>query len=442
MLQHLLGAIARLFFRRIAVVGAGHVPAHGPVLLVLNHPNALVDPLVLLVLSPRRIVFLAKEPLFRIPVIGAIAHRFGAIPVHRRQDHADMTRNRETFARVWRELAAGGAVAIFPEGASHSDPRLRPFKTGAARLALGAAALADSDEPVRIVPAGLYYTAKGRFRSSVLLSFGAPITVRPVPLEPDGEPPAEPVRQLTADLERAMAAVTLQADHHDAVRLIARAERIFSSADDGGHRPDLPDQFALRRRFLTGYADLQQRSPAAVEALEHRVARYEAGLSHAGIAPENVTAGPIEPVRAVRYTLRTIGWFAVAAPLALAGTVLHFPAYQLTALVARRFASRSPDVVATLKIVAAALCYPLTWVVAAVLVDRWTTWRWGLLTLLLAPVSGWAALRFLERLDRLAGATRALMLVIFRPGSYRRLLAERRRIRDEILSLAERLPGE
>ncbi|HEX6717103.1 MAG TPA: 1-acyl-sn-glycerol-3-phosphate acyltransferase, partial [Pyrinomonadaceae bacterium] len=60
----------RIYFQRIEVTGVEHVPLDTPVIFVLNHPNALVDPVFLLCLAPRPVSFLAKAPLFRMPVIG------------------------------------------------------------------------------------------------------------------------------------------------------------------------------------------------------------------------------------------------------------------------------------------------------------------------------------------------------------------------------------
>ena len=79
----LFSLILRIFFRRTEVSGAEHVPRHGPVIFVLNHPNGLIDPAFLLCLAPRRVSFLAKAPLFRMPVIGFFCRAFEAIPVHR-----------------------------------------------------------------------------------------------------------------------------------------------------------------------------------------------------------------------------------------------------------------------------------------------------------------------------------------------------------------------
>src|SRR6059036_2780133 len=217
LVRAVFGLVLRVFFRRIEVSGWAHVPARGPVMFVLNHPNGLVDPAFLLCLAPRRVSFLAKAPLFRMPVIGFFCRAFDAIPVSRRQDAGfDPAQNRQTFGVARAVLANGGAIGIFPEGASHSEAKLRPLKTGAARIALGAAAALSAAPPVRIVPAGLYYRAKRTFRSAALLYFGEPFAVAPVPLASGEEPPHEPVRELTGRIERALADVTLQAEQAEA----------------------------------------------------------------------------------------------------------------------------------------------------------------------------------------------------------------------------------
>ena len=427
--------ILRVFFRGVSVAGLEHVPRDTPVIFAPNHQNALVDPLFLLAFAPRRVAFLAKEPLFRIPVLGWLVRAAGAIPVYRRQDNADMTRNREMFSRVQALLARGGAIALFPEGLSHSDAHLHPFKTGAARIALGATAVAPPERPVRIIPAGLYYTASATFRSSALVYFGSPLTVPRVTLDAQGEPPATDVRQLTTRLTAALADVTLQAEQHDALALITRAERIFSSGDETGRHQPLVSHFELRRRFLAGYVALRERAPARLARAEAMIARHEARLVAAGLSPENVAPGRVDQAQLVRSALRTVAVLLVMLPLALAGIVIHFPAYRVVGPIATGIA-RGRDVIATNKIAVAAFAFPLTWMVVAVLVgERWGA-LWGGLAGVAAPCTGWIALRFLERLDRVIGGSRAMALLLARPMAFRRLLAERRRIREEILALA------
>ena len=162
-------SMLRLFFRRIEIVGLDDVPSDQPVIFAANHPNGLVDPLFILCFAPRPVSFLAKAPLFRYPIIGYLVRVLDAIPVYRKQDNTSGS-NRETFGRARDVLRRGGSIAIFPEGTTHSDSRLRELKTGAARIALGA-----EMESIAIVPTGIYYTAKQTFRSEALAWFGTPI---------------------------------------------------------------------------------------------------------------------------------------------------------------------------------------------------------------------------------------------------------------------------
>lgn len=431
--------ILRIFFRHVDVTGRERVPRDAPVLFVPNHPNALVDPLLLLSVAPRRLVWLAKEPLFHVPVLGWLVRASGAIPVYRRQDAADMSRNRETFARVHEVLARGGAIALFPEGTSHSDPRLRPLKTGAARMALGVSSIA-AGPPVRIVPTGLFYTAKATFRSSALVSFGSPLDVPRLPLDADGEPPADAVRQLTDRIAAALAEVTLQADRHEALDLIARAEGIFSPAQADGVPDEVARHFEMQRRFLAGYAWLRERAPLRVEQLQRRVATYQARLEATGMSPDDVAARPPHPVRLLRQAVSALATLIVMLPPAVAGLVIHFPAYRAVGPVATSLAGER-DVVATAKILAAAVAFPLTWIGVALLVG----WRfgalWGAAALPATALSGYLALLFLERLTRLLGGLRALLLLLVRPVAFRRLVGERQRLREEILELAAEAPA-
>ena len=451
-LRALLRLLLRIFFRRIEVTGIDRVPAQGPVIFVLNHPNGLIDPAFMLCLAPRRVSFLAKAPLFRMPVIGSVCRAFQAIPVYRRQDPGtEMARNEETFDAARRVLLSGGAIALFPEGTSHSDPKLRPLKTGAARIALGAAAALPpppphsphsphspqpQQAPLSVVPAGLYYRAKQTFRTAALLHFGEPFAVERLPLPPGSEPPVEAVLALTSRLERALHQLTLQAEQETALALVARAQRIFTAADEVPERPlTLEEEFEMRRRFLEGYRTLLQRWPARVAAVGRRMERYETALTAAGLDAKHLAPRSLTVRRIITYALESLLVIGVLLPAALVGLVVHYPAYRAVGLVATGIAKGEMDSLATIKLLAAMLLFPLTWGVAAALL----AFVWAppaAAVALLLPATGYAALVFAERLDRMRGATRALALFLLRRWAFLRLLAERHAIREEILRLS------
>ena len=410
------------------MAGQQHVPATGPVIFILNHPNALMDPLVLLCRAGRPVSFLAKEPLFRMPVIGTLVRAMDSIPVYRRMDQADTANNAKTFAAARDLLARGGSLALFPEGTSHSDPKLKPFRTGAARIALG------SGVPgLRVVPAGLFYTDKTTFRSAALLCFGPPVEVPLAAPGPDGEPPAEPVRALTARLESALGELTLQADHHEALRLAESADRLLATAS--GTKPDLAARLEQRQRLLRGYAKLRIEAPERLGRLASRILRYTAALRNANLTPELLPASGYRSATVARVAVRAMTVLLLLLPLAVAGMVAHFPAWLAVDVIANRLGRKHPDAIATVKAIAGLVFYPATWIALAWLASR----QWGIpgavAALILAPLAGWAAIMFVERIDLLAGGTRGLLLALTGKRKFLRLVAERSAIAEELAAV-------
>src|SRR5438034_10992093 len=291
--------------------------------------------------------------------------------------------------------------------------------------------------PLRIVPAGLYYRAKRTFRSAALLHFAEPLLVAPVRLASGEEPPAGPVRELTAQIERALAEVTLQAEQTEVHALVERAQRIFTAQDDPPETPPtLREEFDLRRRFLAGYRVARIHWPDRFTALAQRIDRYEAALAAAGrldprqLAPRSFTLG-----RVVRYTAKALFLVLLLLPAAAVGVVVHYPAYRAVGFVATGLARGAEDALASIKVLAAMLLFPLTWIGVAAAFWRWRGMEVGVLAFAVAPLAAYAALVFFERLDRIIGGARALSLFLFRRWAFLRLLAERHAIREEIVAL-------
>jgi glycerol-3-phosphate O-acyltransferase / dihydroxyacetone phosphate acyltransferase len=428
----------RIYFRRIEIAGLENVPQKGPVIFVLNHPNALVDPVFLLCLAPRRVAFVAKAPLFKMPVLGFFVRALDSLPAYRRQDQGeDVTKNSETFAAARKLLAGGITIGICPEGVSHDEPGLRPIKTGAARIALGAVSTGEVRD-LKIVPAGLYYTSKTTFRSAALLYYGKPLEVTPVELEADGNPPRAPVRELSSKIENALREVMLDAQHEEALHTVTRAERIFSSerpAEEG--EDSLTAELRLRKQFVKGYTALVEREPQRLSKLQARITRFEEQLRQAGIDAEELSA-PQSALAVIKtLLLRCLVFLLLLGPASL-GIVIHFPAYRLGGFLAVRLSKGSEqDVISTIKIISAMLFYPLTWLVVAFVVFEFAGWPWALAVLVILPLSGYIAMRFLEEFDAFVGGLRAVAFFLTRRRFFVRLLAERRAIKAEILALGE-----
>ncbi len=434
-----LKAVLGLFYRRLAAEGLDRFPVAGPAIAVLNHPNGLIDPAILLALSPRPVSFLAKAPLFRTPVLSFFTRALDSIPVWRPQDGGSSPeKTRETFARAREVLEKGGVIALFPEGTTHDDPSLKPLKSGAARLALGAASrLRQGGPPLTIVPGGLFFPKKTIFRSDALLVFGEPFEV-PLASETDAGPDPRAVRDLTGRIAQALARVTVQADAHEALQLAAAAEAIVT----GGEAGELPEAFAVRRLLLRGYSRLKETRPEDVEEVATRIRRHRDALAAARLDEGSLAPLEAHPASALLSALLALVVGAVVLPFALLGFATHYPVYRLVGVLAARYAKDDESVLATGKLLGGLLFFPLLWLLLALAAFLRAGLGAGLLSLALLPACGFLALLLGERLESSLASLRALGILLFRRRSALRLLAERRAIRERLVSLSSEVPPE
>jgi len=173
-----------------------------------------------------------------------------------------------------------------------------------------------------------------------------------------------------------------------------------------------------------------------LEVLETRIRQYEEELRQAGIEdPRQLSAATVSQYARGRTIWTRVALFILLSPVALAGTVVHYPAYTLAGMLATKLSKSYEDVLSTFKIAGALLLFPLTWVALALAAYFFAGWGGVLAALACAPLAGYVALRTREELDRFVAGTRAAQFFIRERSFFRRLLEERRAIRREILDL-------
>jgi 1-acyl-sn-glycerol-3-phosphate acyltransferase len=428
----------RLFFRRIETVNAPHVPYSGALIFVMNHPNGLIDPALVFVALPRKISFLAKSTLFNIPVVASILRIVETLPIYRRVDLADVTKNRKTFQASHDLLEAGGAIALFPEGLSHNSPKLLPIKTGAARIALGAISGFEGGEQfdLKIVPVGLYYTNKTTFRSEALLHFGEPFEVKPIVLEEDGDLPRDAVRELTGKIEESLRRVTINAESTAEIEIANEAANLFLSVSETF---DLEESLVARSDFIRDYLSgngAKTKEDISPQEITGRISNYKKKLREIGLEPENLSLSN-QPFWYVFQHFFLRSWVILLfSPLAFAGGILHFPAYQLIKFLGNRYTKHGvDDIVSTVKIGSGIVFIPLTWIILAAVLFYVYDWKIAILSLPISFLCGYAALRALEAIYGMRGWYRAIWLFFRKRDLFFDLLVERRALHRELRNL-------
>lgn len=437
MIYALLRAVARIalrwFYRDIRVEGAGHVPASGPLLVAINHPNALVDVMVAGTSLPRRLTLTAKATLSDHPVIGALFRVLGVVPLRRASDERargggdDVSRNEVAFAALLDALAAGHAVLIFPEGKSHSESALVPLKTGLARVALQARGERGLSG-VTIVPVGLVFERKWEPRSRVLVQVGVAL---PMDEWRGG------VAELTAEVEARLRAVTLNFDSDGAARQATDVARSLTAMSDGVRdlaTPDAPlgDWLDVARRADRVRAALDSSgaglAPRARRLLE-RLEALDARMGELGIALGDVGVSPALPP-GVWFAVRELAILVAAGPIAAWGRLNHWVPLRLAHALALR-SSRNPDDRAMRTMVAGLLLVLLFYAVQTTIVGALAGPWWALLYLASLPASASWDLTYGDRVRRARARVRAWLLFRRNPTLQQQLRDETRWLRDE-----------
>ena len=430
-----------ILFREVALVGAEHLPATGPAIVIANHTNSLIDGAILLGYLPRNPRFLAASTVWDYKPVAPFMNASGSVKVFRQQDgRAHEGSLEDSFADAAALLADGGVLAVFPEGRTHDDPALLAFKTGTARIAQ----LAETRHGplgLAIVPVGLDYEVKNRFRTRVCFTFGDPVTVAeaaragPGP-DPEEDPgadrrgveggPSHGVRALTARLRRAVGAVAPDFDDPRQARRLALAGEILgrSPGDRAGVAPPF-DRIVTRRHAVE--AALAGADAASADRLREALDAYARGLAELGLADPDVAAPP---------TRAALVQMALAAlpglPILAVALVFCLPQALLLGTVSR---TKPRDRQMTWIAFGGLVVYPLSWLAWALGLGLATGnalgsgWGWAaaLAVLVAAPLSARFSLPVLDRVLWLGRAFRAWRLSRGDPARMDALAAQRDR---------------
>jgi 1-acyl-sn-glycerol-3-phosphate acyltransferase len=406
-------------YYRVTVAGA-RVPSEGPVLLVANHNNSLVDPALVVCAADRTVRFLAKYPLFIDPMIGWLVKAVGSVPVYRQQDDPTrLSQNLDSFRDVHAVLAQGDAVGIFPEGISHSSSQLAPLKTGAARIAIGAGQQLGRDFP--IVAMGLVFRERDAFRSEahVVVSESFPwgdLVTKDVN-------DRDAVRELTRRIEKAMRSVTINLERWEDEPLVRAAEQVWRAElgdPDADHAAAEVERLAATVEALRA---LRTGGDAEWRAVATDLQAHLRELRPLGLTPAELK-GDVHVGEAVEWTVARIP-LIIVLPVSILGAALFWAPKVVTARAADRMSSaEGEDTLVTYRVLVGAVVFAVWFLLVAAVVWPLAGLGWALLSLVIQPLWAMAALAVGERRQHAWEAARRFFL--------------RRRARPQLEILRER----
>jgi len=445
LLRAIAGVALRWYYRDIQVEGMERIPRRRPLLLVVNHPNALIDALLVAWAVPRRVLITAKSTLFANPIASIVLRWLGVVPLRRASDETskntlDPSRNLDAFRAVVEALARRGTVLIFPEGKSHDAPSLAPLKTGAARMALQAIQIGGVRDLV-VLPIGLTFERKDAPRTRVLVQIGDAIDLRSWQA-PRTENAAD---ALTAEIDARLRAVTLNyASLDDAARAVRLASTIAALTEDAPRIGVVDRGFAvdaaIARRLGEISRQLAVASPTTkleaellvrrLDAVSHVATNHRVLLEDVGISV-SVAAG-------VGFLVREAWLLLVAGPIAIWGRVNHWLPFKAARVVGVHSIESAADP-AMRTLIAGLAFVTLAYAVQTTVVAMVFGLGVGFAYLVSLPLAAEANFYLSDRLRR--ATRRARTFVRFRrdPALQARLWGELTNLRSDVLRLERAL---
>ncbi len=218
-----------LYYSEIKVRNEGYLEHSGATIIIANHPNTLVDALLIGIISPRPIYYMTKATFFNSKWKMRFLRSLNMIPINRSTEaKTDGVDNSSTLEECYNLLSKGKTLVIFPEGNSQMEMLLRQFKSGTARIALEAEQRNNGQLNLKVIPVGLMYTQGEKFRSSIMVNFGEGISVTKY-LEEFKENHTTAAKKLTEEFRRLLEGVLVTTQNKEQEELIVSLNEVLQS---------------------------------------------------------------------------------------------------------------------------------------------------------------------------------------------------------------------
>lgn len=380
-LRLLVRFVLWIFYPRVIVIGEERLNFKEAAIVISNHPNTLMDPFQVASRVRKQVFFLANAGLFATPFTNWFFTTFYAIPIKRKEDKGGQgINNADSFAKCDAFLGAGGVLYVAPEGGSNMERRLRPFKTGTARIAFSAIQQ-YKDLDLSILPIGLNYDRPNRFRSRLLVHVGEPLKVRDWQAAYE-ENPKETVRTLTNQLETNTRALLIDTGDAEVEEVHRHLESILSNE----HPLVAAAEFERSQQLAIRLKEKKTEEEAYYQGLKADVTAYAELLDSDNVDDKTVKQG-------AKTKLGQGLGLLLGLPIFLYGAINHLFAAGIPAYVARKI-----DIYigyqATVKAITGLVTVPLFYYLQYKLVGWYldSTWAWGYLLTL--PLFAWVAWQY------------------------------------------------
>jgi len=345
-----------VFYKRIVIQNREKVPENAHLIFTGNHQNALMDALVFLFGTKRRLVFMARSDIFKNPIIAAFLYFFRMLPIFRIKDgFSAVKKNNQIFLKTIDVIKKNIGIVIMVEGNHGDKRRLRTLKKGFARIAFQTEEANDFKLDMKIVPIGIDYSNYDNFRTELLINFGDPISVSDY-YEIYKDKPAIAINQIKETLAKSMKPLMVNIesekyyDLYNELREIYKNEMAFNM---GFPSTNQPYKLQTDQELIKRLEYFEEEHPEEMDAFQKLVVRYrntikKHNLNYIIVRKENSSY--------FQLFIESL-LFILASPVFLLGWILNYIPFGLSIYIGLKM--KDPQFKSSVKFAITLFLYPL-----------------------------------------------------------------------------------
>ncbi len=435
-LKLILKLALQIFFKEYKVISKTEIPTEGPLIVVGNHPNSFMDPIILSTLLEQDNRFIAKGTLFNSVFKDWFMRNITkSIPVYRKQDNPSKTQSNDAiFEQCFLFMEEKGTLIIFPEGTSINERKLQDIKTGAARIALGAEARNDFQLGIKILSVGINYSDVTAFRADVFINVEELIDVQQYKHEYEKDD-RNAVKLLTQKIQDNLEKNLIITSDQQEDQFIREVEAIYKNelVADLNLDPKL-HSFTLTKGIEEAVNHFEDLDKTWLENLKEKVAAYSLRLRNHNLEDRFFARNKKEDKSIFTDSILRVLFVIIGFPFYVYGLITNYIPYRLPHLIAHAM-TNDEEYLGPIKMTSGILTFSSFYILLIYLFQRFVVdgnWLWTNLFALSLPLAGFFTMLYYERLQNFKSHRRLISLFYKEPALVGELLHERKLIIKEL----------
>ena len=420
----------RLYYSEVKVKHKNNLQHDGPMIIIANHPNTLVDAWLIGNICPQPIHFMTKGTFFNNPIKMWFLRSLNLVPINRATESKTKgVNNDQSFEECFKLLEKGKTLVIYPEGNSFMERKLRQLKSGTARIALEAENRNDGKLNLLVVPMGLIYLKANKFRSSVLVNVGKGEKVTHH-LEEFKTSNITAAKKLTEEFRVRLEQVLVTAESAEQEQLIEDLTDIVNSRYRKDLRKGIEKDVDLMKKIKDRIEEINLIRPYEISEIQDLMLNIKWRLEKLKIKSDFLDRR-FRSRMFTRQIFTSILFVIVGLPMFLFGVIHNILPYKLTDLLMPRLV-KNVEYYAPVAILLGLVLYPLNYILLIYATDsflQFTFW-YKLIYFLLMPVFGLYSYYFAHYLKHISFKWNYIFLVMNQRGAVRELQEKRQRLID------------